>query len=474
MKKTALFALALACGSVAFSQNVDPVLMTIDGKPITRSEFEYSYNKNGNIEGAVEQKTVDEYVDMFINYKLKVAAAEAAQLDTLTSFRKEFEQYRDMQLTPHLVDSSFIDSIARSVYHRTEEQLKGQDMLRVAHILLMVKQNAPAEEAERAEARIDSIYKVAAGGADFADLARRFSQDPGSAAKGGELPWIGPGMTLKDFEDAAYALKTGELSHPVKSSVGYHILKMLERKQLEPYDTLRSEIVAGLKRQGIEEASAEERIKKILAANPGRLTREAVMDSVLAAEMVRTPDLKYLIAEYHDGLLLYEISKRQVWEPATQNVKDLEQVFKKGKKKYAWNEQRFKGFVIQAKNTKALKLAIKVLKKNADGDWRKAVREQVNHDSILVRVSGPYLVKKGENAYVDECVFDGDEAPRKGAFTEVGVSGKKLSKPKTYLDVKAQVEADYQEQLEQAWIAELRKRFTVNVDKAVLSTVNKH
>ena len=90
MKKT-LFALLFALGLPAMAQTAgNPVLMTINGKDITRSEFEYSYNKNGNVEGAVEQKTIEEYVPMFVNYKLKVAAAEAAKLDTLESFKKEF------------------------------------------------------------------------------------------------------------------------------------------------------------------------------------------------------------------------------------------------------------------------------------------------------------------------------------------------------------------------------------------------
>ena len=81
---TCLSVVALMAGA----QTPDPVVMVINGKQITRGEFEYSYNKNGGVEGAVEQKTVPEYVDMFINYKLKVAAAESARLDTLRRLRR--------------------------------------------------------------------------------------------------------------------------------------------------------------------------------------------------------------------------------------------------------------------------------------------------------------------------------------------------------------------------------------------------
>ena len=149
MKKT-LFALLFALGLPAMAQTKgDPVLMTINGKDITRSEFEYSYNKNGNVEGAVEQKTIEEYVPMFVNYKLKVAAAEAAKLDTLESFKKEFLTYRDMQLTPYMVDQFFIDSICTDVYARTEKQLGGMDVIKPAHILIQLKQTAGEAEKRR-------------------------------------------------------------------------------------------------------------------------------------------------------------------------------------------------------------------------------------------------------------------------------------------------------------------------------------
>ena len=89
MKFSNLIAAMLICGSVAYAQGDDPVVMKINGVPVTRSEFEYSYNKN-NTEDVIDRKSVEDYVDLFINYKLKVAAAYDAKLDTLSSFKKEF------------------------------------------------------------------------------------------------------------------------------------------------------------------------------------------------------------------------------------------------------------------------------------------------------------------------------------------------------------------------------------------------
>lgn len=470
-----LLAVFFLASLVCLGQGTDPVLMTINGKPVLRSEFEYSYNKNGSIEGAVEKKSVDEYVDMFINYKLKVAAAEALRLDTLSSFRNEFMQYRDMQLLPYLVDTAYIDSVAQSAYQRTADQLGGKDMLRLQHILVFVKQGATAAEKKIAEYKIDSIYRLLQQDADFSDLARKHSQDVGSASRGGELPWIGPNMTLKEFEEAAYALNVGEVSLPVETSVGYHVIKMLERKQLEPYAELKDKIIESLKRQNIEEASAEHRIGRIVAAHGGSLTREAVLDSVLEAQLNSSPALRYLVKEYYDGLLLYEVSKREVWDKADQDEKGLADTYKANVKQYRWAEPRFKGFVIRTKEEKLLKQARSFMKKNSENpDWRKLLKKTFNKDSLMVSVSGPFLVKKGENSYIDQCVFKGETVPAKGGFDYVGVLGKKLKQPKSYLDVRQQVLEDYRAKLEKEWIEKLRQKFVFSVDKSVLSTVNAH
>ena len=476
MKKT-LFALLFALGLPAMAQTAgDPVLMTINGKDITRSEFEYSYNKNGNVEGAVEQKTIEEYVPMFVNYKLKVAAAEAAKLDTIESFKKEFLTYRDMQLTPYMVDQFFIDSICTDVYARTEKQLGGMDVIKPAHILIQLKQNAGEAEKQAAKQKADSIYNALLGGADFAKMAELYSADPGTAKRGGQLPELGPGALVKEFETAAYALKKGEMSQPVLSPYGYHIIKMTDRHALAPLDSLRPEIIEALKRQGIEEASAEYRIKKLVDASNGRLTRETVLDSVLAAHEKDNAELRYLVQEYHDGLLLYEASKRDVWDVAAADAKGLEQYYKQNKKKYAWTEPRFKGFVYQVKNVKDAKRLAKLLNKSIDGDWRKAVKEQFNKDSVTVFVTGPYICKAGENSYVDAYAFKtkaAAPAPMKG-YVQTGVAGKVLKQPKSYLDVKAQVTSDYQEQKEKEWVESLRQRFPFSVKQDVLKTVNKH
>ena len=105
MRITAFFASILLSSTMAFAQQNDPVIMTINGQPIHRSEFEYSYNKN-NTDGVIDKKSINEYVDLFINYKLKVQAALDAKLDTLTSFKQEFMTYRDQQVRPTMINDA--------------------------------------------------------------------------------------------------------------------------------------------------------------------------------------------------------------------------------------------------------------------------------------------------------------------------------------------------------------------------------
>ena len=120
--KTILAALLLSATAVQAQTQDDPVIMTINGQPVTRSEFEYSYNKN-NADGVIDKKSIDEYVDLFVNYKLKVQAALDAQLDTLSSFKKEFATYRDQQIRPSMVTDADVEKEAKDYYDNLVKQI---------------------------------------------------------------------------------------------------------------------------------------------------------------------------------------------------------------------------------------------------------------------------------------------------------------------------------------------------------------
>ena len=129
MKLNMLFAGLLACASVS-AQTDDPVIMIVNGEPVLRSEFEYSYNKN-NSEGVIDKKNIEEYVDLFINYKLKVGAALDAKYDTLQSFKDEFAQYRNQQVRPAFVTDADVEKEARKIYDQTVEQIGPDGLISV-------------------------------------------------------------------------------------------------------------------------------------------------------------------------------------------------------------------------------------------------------------------------------------------------------------------------------------------------------
>ena len=186
-------------------------------------------------------------------------------------------------------------------------------------------------------------------------------------------------------------------------------------------------------------------------------------------------DLRNLIREYHDGLLLYEISNRNVWDKAAQDVAGQTAYFKKNKKKYKWDEPRFKGMAYHVKDQADVKAVKDAVKNLPFEEWADKLRKTFNNDSILrIRVEKG-LFKKGDNALVDREVFGVDTIvkPLK-EYPIDAVYGKKLKAPKEMSDVKAQVLADYQDMLEKEWVANLRKKYTVWVDENVLKTVNKH
>ena len=474
MKLRLLSALLFLCSMTVNAQN-DPTIMTVNGQPVSRSEFEYSYNKN-NSEGVIDKKTVEEYVDLFVNYKLKVIEAYAARLDTLSSFKSEFTMYRDQQILPTFVEDSDVEAEAKKVYDETLKRIGPAGLIMPAHILLRVPQDATAEQKNVAKQRIDSIYNALKGGADFADLAKRLSQDPGTARNGGLLPWIESNQTVKEFNDAAFALEVGEMSEPVLSPFGYHIIMMKDRKQLEPFDTLKSDILKFLENRNVRDRIAKVKIDELVKQSEGKLTKDDILNRRSAELEASDSDMRNLIREYHDGLLLYEISNRNVWDKAAKDEEGLAAYFKKNKKKYNWERPRFKGMAYHVKVKDDVKAVRDCVKNIPFSGWADKLRTTFNNDTIIrIRVEKG-LFKEGDNAFIDKMVFKKDTTVSEIKGYPIDATyGKLLKKgPESYEDVRGLVTADYQEMLEKQWVAELRKKYPVVINKEVLETVNKH
>ena len=478
MKKLAIAALLsfVPCAAMLSQpKGDDPVIMTVNGQPVLRSEFEYSYNKN-NSEGVIDKKSVEEYVDLFVNYKLKVVAAIDAHYDTLTSFKKEFAQYRDQQVLPMMVTDADMEAEARKIYDETVERIGPDGLIKTAHILLRADQQAPQSEWDAVKVRIDSIYLALKNGADFAELATRLSQDPGSARQGGELPFVQHGQFVKEFEDAAFALQPGEMSPVVKSPYGYHIILMKERKMLEPFEYHHDAILKFMEQRNMRERIAQQKVENIVGKSNGQLTQEQFMEQKADELAKNDMELRYLIQEYHDGLLLYEISNQLVWDKAAKDEVGLANYFKKNKKNYAWEEPRFKGMAYHVKEQADVKAVRDCVKKLAFDKWADALRTTFNADSVIrIRVEKG-IFKKGDNALIDSAVFKKDTTVTHLKDYPIDAHyGKVLKKgPEDYADVRGLVVADYQEQLEREWVADLRRKYSYRVDENVLKTVNNH
>lgn len=471
--KVLLPALMFAC-CTTHAQSDDPVIMTINGKPVLRSEYEYSYNKN-NTEGVIDRRTVEEYVDLFVNYKLKVEAAIDAHLDTLATFKREFRGYRNQQIVPSFVTDKAMEMEARRVYDNTKQSVGDRGLIYPSHILISVGQDATQAEQDAAKARIDSIYRAIVAGADFGEMAKRVSQDRSSARNGGKIQWLQTGQTVKEFEDAAFALDAGEMSTPVHTPAGWHIIYMNERKQLEPYDSLRGNIIKMLQTKG-QRRVAYAAIDSIAAESNEGLTRDDIIEQRAVEMCAADRDLDYLVREYHDGLLLYEISNREVWDKAAKDSEGLAAYFDKNKKKYAWDEPRYKGIAYHTKTEADIEAVRKCLKGADFSTWGNKLRSTFNTDTIIRIRAEKGIFKKGDNIFIDQMVFGVDTVPEsiKG-YPYNEVYGKVLKKgPECYEDVRGLVVADYQEELEKAWVATLRQRYEFTVNEDVVATVNKH
>lgn len=221
--KKGLISLSILLGSALMAQAKgasDPVLMTVGGKPVTLSEFEYLYHKN-NVQQSTPQD-IEEYLKLFISYRQKVAAAEDLGLDQTESFQKEFKTYSNDLSAPYLVDKAVEDSILQAQYERMKEDVD------VSHIMVFFQ--APGKSLEQKKALMDSLLTCLNAGENFDSLAIKYSGDMGSASKGGHMGFIKANRFPAAFEDAAYTVAVGSYSGVISTPMGYHIVKVNGRR----------------------------------------------------------------------------------------------------------------------------------------------------------------------------------------------------------------------------------------------------
>ena len=650
--KTCVLAFVLLLSSVfSFAQEQDPVVMNINGKDVRKSEFDYIYNKS-NTDNAIDKKTLEEYIELFKNFKLRVAEAESQGLDTVTSFRNELKEYRDQLAKPYLSNLPVDETLVRTQYGRMKDYcqlshimvlfpreegsgslqmipadtleiyqkinqvhsllMKGQDFgelaveysedaqsiegpdpgyigwfsglmlnptleeavfsvepgkfsrpvrtsygyhimkvldkrpnpgqIKASHILVKFPDDADQAQKKEALAKINEVYQKVQGGQDFAELARTHLSD-GSASQGGDLGWFGLGAMVKEFEDAAFGLNAiGDVSKPFESPFGYHIVKLMDRKAFESFEAKRTEIETKYSTSGffnllhkpaIDELKTKNNFRKndrsyeslmnsareIFPADALYLDKYAGANEILfsisdknitisdfiadirkntrsayslSTEFLndklesfeydqllrfenehlenRYPEFKQLMQEYRDGILMFEISNKEVWNRASEDVKGLEAFFNKNKKKYKWDEPYYKGYVVLVRDADTKKQIQKEISKMKQKEAVEYMLENYKVGSVSYVKLERGLFKKGENAFVDEAIFKTGKASLPEDYNDFFLMGKSLKSPESYEDVKGLVITDYQDYLEEEWVKNLNEKYPVSIYKDVIFT----
>jgi peptidyl-prolyl cis-trans isomerase SurA len=629
--------------SVCLAQNNDPVLMNIAGKDVTKSEFEYIWNKN-NTNTTTDLKSLNDYVDLFINFKLKVAEAEVQGIDTTQAFISELSGYRKQLITPYLSDKDAEEAMLKLCYDRLRQYtevshillavqpdaspadtlkqyqkaldlykraLKGEDFAKLArensddgskeeggylgyatglryvfpfenaayntpigkisapirsqfgyhiikvhnrldaggkyrsaHIMKAVQATASPAEKSAAKDSIFKIYKALQEGGDFTKFATTQSDDRGAAERGGEYGLMFCGSLPYEYESNVYKLKVGEFSAPFQSKYGWHLVKALEFQPYPSMEEMRNDLTGFIAqdeaRTQVAKRAFIERIKsaygyapvkegfdafvkayelvrtkgdstllKTLSvsenpifvmngknfnqkgfalalskkANPGNNLLDAyqayVGETAMAIEdknlEKKYPDFGHLMQEYRDGILLFEVSNREVWDKASQDTKGLEKFFKDSVAKYNWEKPHYKGFVISCATADIAAKAKKMIKKLAMDSVSIVLKRTFNTDTTSVIKVEQGLFNQGENANVDFLAFKRTKAETDIKYPVAFLSGKVLAKgPESYTDVRGLVISDYQNFLEESWIKSLRAKYKVTLNKDVLNTVNKN
>lgn len=223
LKKFLLVLLPLIVFSL-HAQKKKEVLFTVDKQPVYTDEFLRVFNKNRDIVEEENRKTIDEYLELYINYKLKLKQAYFLGLDTIASYKNELKKYREQLIQPYLKDSKVTNALVKEVHSRMLEEVNA------SHILVRLNPKAsPADTLKAYNKILEARNKVLAG-ASFNEVAKQYSEDPSAKKNGGDLGYFTAFGMVYPFENAAYTNKIGEVSMPFKTNFGYHIIKVNDRR----------------------------------------------------------------------------------------------------------------------------------------------------------------------------------------------------------------------------------------------------
>ena len=252
-----LILLLLVSCFTGISQKKSDVLLTIDSEPVYSSEFKKVFNKNLELVIEESQKNVDGYLELFIDYKLKITEAYAQNLNEDEIYIKEFSKYQDQLSKNYIYDKRISSQLVVEAYQRGLEEISAD------HILVMVNLNATPQDTLKAFNKIKKAQAEAVRGEDFGKLVEKYSEEPGSKKSKGKLGYFTVFQMVYPFETAAYNTEVGEVSKITRTSFGYHIIKINDRRVKKPKINVSHIMILSNKDKKTE--NPEERINELYA-----------------------------------------------------------------------------------------------------------------------------------------------------------------------------------------------------------------
>lgn len=529
MKKLLLFTL-LTTSFFTYSQKDSKTLVTINGNPITVGEFKRVYEKNlDQIEG---DNDVNSNLDLYVNYKLKVKQAYQLKLDTLRSYKREIETYKNQLSAPYLQDKEFLKNLIKETYNRTKNELKA------SHILIRIPRGTQPKDTLAFYNKIMDARKRILNGEDFAKVAAEVSEDPSAKRNGGDLGYFSAFKMVFPFEDAAYKTKIGKVSMPFKTRFGYHIVQpvatRLSKGDLQVAHILITDTTAVGKSkietvyQKLKKGEKFEDLAKQFSNDTGSKNKGGRLQKFGSGRMVKPfEDTAFSLQNIGDfkivktrfGYHIIKLLNKYPIESFEKMEKEIASkvkgsgrsrlsdnaVLNKLKKKYSivvhqkardkFNEKNVRATPKDSLQNDLLSINDKNIKQVDFFEYIRNRRhksipilfEMFKDEQILKYFKENLVHTEPEYANTLQEYKDGlllfelmqqkiwnksskDSLGLKNFFTKNAAkySFKKLD------DGKGQVMNDYQNYLEKEWIADLRKNAKIKVNKRVLKKLNKH
>jgi len=631
-------------------------LVTIGGEPVTVGEFMRIYNKNNTQTSLQEPSTIKDYLDLFINFKLKVREATDMKMDTNSAFIKELSGYREQLAKPYFIDESVNEALLKEAYERElkdvrashilvmvnenarpedtlaaynkikkiraeimagkdfgeaaaeysddpsardREEIPGKQHFRkgnhgdlgyftvfnmvypfecaayntpvgevsqpirtkygyhlvkvtdkrdalgvaqVAHLFVALPTSSTKEDSISKKEKIDNIYQKIKEGMPFEEAVAQYSEDKGSARNGGVLSPFTCNRVVPEFVLAVESLDTGEISKPVQTSYGYHIIKLISRETPGTFDQEKEKLTERLKKDDRSHKSEEAVLQRIKNENHLKLYNKAklallseidtsVLNGAFKADTFSTflkpvmkigdekftqydlaqyiekkqkkqnnidkdvyleqlfndfvndkclayadkhlednyPDFKALMQEYHDGILLFNLTDEKVWTKAVKDTAGLEKFFNEHNDQYQWKE-RVDATIYQVRKKEDLDKVKKLVEENeSDGDIARLLDEDSIHSVKII----PGKFEKGDNPVIDQVEWKAGNIVEIPSDVENLTSIVKIKEvlppqPKEFNEARGIATADYQNYLEKEWVKKLKEKYPVQINQEVL------